>query len=184
MAFIIFVLGIDFSITRLRKIWRVAMGAGMICLLLTVSFGLLLGSFTQLPMQEIALVGFIFSLSSTAVVIKCLTKRDIEADYGQIILAILVLQDFVLSCLLSVIPLLGETDLSYILPQLGQIIVHLVVLVALMMATYLIPKQLVSACWRRLQRDVRTVALIAWCLLWMLVPFLHSVLLEHNINST
>ena len=100
VAFLLFALGVEFSLTELRKVKAIALGGGTLQIILTILITVLVcGVF----------LGSILSLSSTAVVLKCLMERnETETPHGQVMLGMLVVQDLALGLMLAVLPALHE----------------------------------------------------------------------------
>lgn len=109
VAFLLFALGVEFSLGELKKVQNISLGGGGLQIVLTVAVtaiaSLLMGWVTS-PVQGIFL-GAILSLSSTAVVLKCLMERnEASTQHGQVMLGILVVQDLALGLMLAVLPAL------------------------------------------------------------------------------
>lgn len=111
VAFLLFALGVEFSLTKLRKVQWISLGGGAAQITLTIigttAIALAIGWVNSVP-QGIFL-GSILSLSSTAVVLKCLMERnETETPQGQVMLGILVVQDLALGLMLAVLPALDK----------------------------------------------------------------------------
>jgi monovalent cation:H+ antiporter-2, CPA2 family len=111
VAFLLFALGVEFSFAELRKVQVISLGGGGLQIALTILITALasigLGWVTS-PAQGVFLGG-ILSLSSTAVVLKCLMERNETATpHGQVMLGILVVQDLALGLMLAVLPALDK----------------------------------------------------------------------------
>jgi CPA2 family monovalent cation:H+ antiporter-2 len=112
VAFLLFALGVEFSLTELKKVQAIALGGGTLQIILTILVTVLVcgvtGAWGTLPAKGVFL-GSILSLSSTAVVLKCLMERnETETPHGQVMLGILVVQDLALGFMLAVLPALHE----------------------------------------------------------------------------
>ncbi|AFY36301.1 cation:proton antiporter [Calothrix sp. PCC 7507] len=112
VAFLLFALGVEFSFSELKKVQAIALGGGGLQITLTILITVLLcgvtGAWDVLPAKGVFL-GSILSLSSTAVVLKCLMERnETETPHGQVMLGILVVQDLALGLMLAVLPALHE----------------------------------------------------------------------------
>ena len=116
VAFLLFALGVEFSFAELKKVKAIALGGGGLQIALTILFTVvvcgIIGTGEELPAKGVFL-GAILSLSSTAVVLKCLMERnETETPHGQVMLGILVVQDLALGLMIAVLPALhqpGET---------------------------------------------------------------------------
>lgn len=111
VAFLLFALGVEFSFSELKKVQVISLGGGGLQIALTILVTTLaaigMGWVTS-PAQGVFL-GAILSLSSTAVVLKCLMERNETATpHGQVMLGILVVQDLALGLMLAVMPALDK----------------------------------------------------------------------------
>ena len=111
VAFLLFALGVEFSFAELKKVQLISLGGGglqiALTILVTALVSLLVG-WVNSPAQGVFL-GAILSLSSTAVVLKCLMERNETATpHGQVMLGILVVQDLALGLMLAVLPALEQ----------------------------------------------------------------------------
>jgi len=111
VAFLLFALGVEFSLAHLKKVQAIALGGGSLQMLLTILVTTLLSllvGWVSTPTQGVFL-GAILSLSSTAVVMKSLMERnEAETQHAQIMLGILVVQDLALGLMLAVLPALDQ----------------------------------------------------------------------------
>lgn len=111
VAFLLFALGVEFSLAELKKVQVISLGGGglqiVLTILVTTLISLGMGWVTS-PAQGVFLGG-VLSLSSTAVVLKCLMERgEVDTSHGQVMLGILVIQDLALGLMLAVLPALDQ----------------------------------------------------------------------------
>ncbi|HEY9645309.1 MAG TPA: cation:proton antiporter, partial [Chroococcidiopsis sp.] len=110
-AFLLFALGVVFSFSELKKVKAISLGGGTLQILSTILITALVSvgiGWVTSPTQGIFL-GAILSLSSTAVVLKCLMERnETETAHGRVMLGILVVQDLALGLMLAVLPALDR----------------------------------------------------------------------------
>lgn len=110
-AFLLFALGVEFSFSELKKVQGISLGGGTLQILSTIAVTALVSvgvGWVTSPTQGIFL-GAILSLSSTAVVLKCLMERnETETSHGRVMLGILVVQDLALGLMLAVLPALDR----------------------------------------------------------------------------
>ncbi|KAG2220112.1 hypothetical protein INT45_006140 [Circinella minor] len=107
VVFIVFVLGLEFSLEKLRAMWRLVLGGAVMILVVTVLFFVIMGTILGASMKEAIFVGACISLSSTAVVVKCIKLDHLEHLYG-----LLVMQDVLLGFMLAIIPALTESGVQ------------------------------------------------------------------------
>ena len=110
-AFLLFALGVEFSFAEIKKVQGVSLGGGALQILSTILITALISigvGWVTTPPQGVFL-GAILSLSSTAVVLKCLMERnETETQHGRVMLGILVVQDLALGLMLAVLPALDR----------------------------------------------------------------------------
>lgn len=110
-AFLLFALGVEFSFGELKKVQNISLGGGGLQILLTILVTTVISvavGWVTTPQQGIFL-GAILSLSSTAVVLKCLMEaNETETPHGQVMLGILVVQDLALGLMLAILPALDQ----------------------------------------------------------------------------
>lgn len=101
VVLLLFFVGMEISPRRLIGNWKVAVIGTLLQILFSVGLVWILGHFADWPLSRTLLIGFVISLSSTAVVLKILQDRgELESDTGQDVLGILLVQD------LAIIPML------------------------------------------------------------------------------
>ena len=113
VAFLLFALGVEFSLKQLNKVRAIALGGGTLQILLTIALTTAVSVFVgwvETPTQGIFLGG-ILSLSSTAVVLRSLMEtNETESAQGQVTLGILIIQDLALGLMLAVLPALDHPE--------------------------------------------------------------------------
>jgi CPA2 family monovalent cation:H+ antiporter-2 len=124
VVFLLFEVGLELPLDRVRLLWRRALAAGglqvLSTLALVTAFGLALG--WALPAALV--MGALVAMSSTAVVMRLLTERDeIEAPHGQMAVGILLFQDLCIVPFLLLVPLLAagpDAPMSGIALEIGR----------------------------------------------------------------
>ena len=113
VAFLLFALGVEFSLAELRKVQKIALGGGALQILLTIGFTAVISTlvgWVTTPVQGVFLGG-ILSLSSTAVVLRSLMENnETDSVQGQVTLGMLIVQDLALGLMLAVLPALDHPD--------------------------------------------------------------------------
>jgi monovalent cation:H+ antiporter-2, CPA2 family len=111
VAFLLFALGVEFSIGQLKKVQAIALGGGTLQIFSTIALTAIISTaigWVTTPVQGIFL-GAILSLSSTAVVLRGLMEaNEAESVHGQVMLGILIVQDLALGLMLAVLPALDQ----------------------------------------------------------------------------
>ncbi|WP_298247432.1 cation:proton antiporter [uncultured Christiangramia sp.] len=142
IIFLLFVIGIELSLKGLASIKKIIfLGGGLQVggtILATAGISTALG----LPLNTSIFLGFLFSLSSTAIVLKLLQEKgEISTPHGKIGLGILIFQDIVVVPMMLFTPLLaGETP--NILTTIGIMVLKilLVLVIVYILAQYVAPK--------------------------------------------
>ncbi len=117
VVFLMFSIGLEFSLPKLKSMRRNVFGLGMAQVVLTIAATMLGGAaMAHLLPQYFALnwsaafaLGGALSMSSTAIVLKLLTERlELESEHGRRITAILLFQDLAVVPLLILVPALAN----------------------------------------------------------------------------
>ncbi|KAK3247646.1 hypothetical protein CYMTET_42862 [Cymbomonas tetramitiformis] len=109
VVFLLFVLGVEFSAAKVYKVKEVAIGGGILQMVLSMLMGIGISALLGAPLLQGFFVGAFVSMSSTAVVLKCLMDHgSVGSVHGQVMLGTLILQDCALGLLLAVLPSLAE----------------------------------------------------------------------------
>lgn len=113
VVFLLFTIGLELSIERLRLLRYYVFGLGGTQVFLTA---LLIGGglyLAGLSVEAALVVGSGLALSSTAFVIQMLVERgEMVARYGRVSFSILLFQDLAIVPLLALVPLLGQPESS------------------------------------------------------------------------
>nr|XP_009928578.1 PREDICTED: transmembrane and coiled-coil domain-containing protein 3 isoform X4 [Haliaeetus albicilla] len=153
--FTLFLVGLEFSPERLRKVWKISLQGPCYMTVLMIAFGLLWGHLLQIRPTQSVFISTCLSLSSTPLVSRFLAgsvrgDKEGDIDYSSVLLGMLVMQDVQLGLFIAVMPTLIQAGISTyssifkeilrILILIGQILFSLaaVFLVCLVIKTYLI----------------------------------------------
>ncbi|WP_340014013.1 cation:proton antiporter [Paenibacillus sp. FSL K6-1318] len=127
ILFLLFYLGLEFSVSRLLKSGKAILTGGMFYVGLNFVSGLLLGWFMNLPLQETLVVCGIMTSSSTAIVAKVLVdlKRTANPE-TEIIMGMIMFDDLFIAIHISILTglvLSGATSfLSVLLVSLSALL--------------------------------------------------------------
>lgn len=112
---LLFFVGMETDSKKLIANWKLAIFGTLIQILLSVFCAWLIGMWFEWSLAKTLLIGFVISLSSTAVVIKLLQENHLlSSNIGQGILSILLAQDLVIIPMLIILGLLGTGELDVI----------------------------------------------------------------------
>lgn len=109
---LLFVIGMELSLKQLAAIRRTVFFGGLIQVGLTTLLVTFIAKGLSFAWNEAVFIGFLFSLSSTAVVLKILQDRqEITQSFGRNALGILIFQDIIVVPMMLVTPILaGNSD--------------------------------------------------------------------------
>ena len=108
VVLLLFFVGMEVAPRQLLSGWRIAVVGTLIQVALSVALVIPIGLWFSWPMERIVLLGFVTSLSSTAVIIKLLSDSgELNQKEGQDILGILLVQDLIIIPMLIILGLLG-----------------------------------------------------------------------------
>ena len=97
LIFLLFFVGMEISPQELLKNWRIPVVGTLIQVALTTGVIFLLGIFLDWKLIHIVLIGFVISISSTAVVIKLLHEwNQHDTHVGRNVIGVLLVQDIAL----------------------------------------------------------------------------------------
>ena len=141
VVFLMFVIGLEFSLPKLRAMKRHVFGLGLSQVVLTVlittgasmALALMLPTWWDISWQIALALGGVMAMSSTAIVIKLMAERlELESEHGKRVMGILLFQDLAVVPLLVLIPALAA-DPEDLLPALGLALVKAVVLLGILL---------------------------------------------------
>ena len=114
VVLLLFVIGLEFSLKSLWKIRKLVLVSGFSQVLLTFLAALIIVRALGRSLPEAVFIGFLVSLSSTAIVMKILQeKAEVESPHGHTTLGILIFQDIIVVPMMLFIPLLTGTAGNY-----------------------------------------------------------------------
>jgi len=121
VVFLMFVIGLEFNLRKLRAMRSLVFGLGLSQVVLTIA-GALLGNALLIALFSYAarpwelgfggalVLGSAVAMSSTAIVVKLMADRlELETEHGKRVMGVLLFQDLAVVPLLVLIPALGST---------------------------------------------------------------------------
>ena len=110
---LLFFVGMEASPGSLLSRWRLAIFGVILQVAVTVAAVWVIGIYLGWSLSQIVLIGFVVSLSSTAVVLKLLKDwNELRTQTGQNVLVVLLAQDMALVPMIIAINLMGGEDLA------------------------------------------------------------------------
>jgi monovalent cation:H+ antiporter-2, CPA2 family len=108
VVLLLFTIGLEFSLARLSHIWRQVAAGGSIQVGLTIAVTIGAGTLLHRSLGTSLFYGFVFALSSTAIVLRALTeRRELDAPHGRFVVGALIFQDLCVVPMVLIVPLLG-----------------------------------------------------------------------------
>jgi Kef-type K+ transport system membrane component KefB len=172
IALLLFLVGLELSLQKIKDLGRVALILGGLQVLLTAVGGFIIAQlmgFARLPSVFLAAT---VTFSSTVVVIKLLDQKGATGRlYGRISISLFLAQDIVVIVLLTVISGIGSGDAIEILALvkgLGAAFggMFVLLLVALLASRYLLPRPFA---WAARSPDTVFIWALCWCFLVVLL---------------
>ena len=121
VVFLMFVIGLEFNLPKLRSMRTLVFGLGLsqvgLTMLVTMlghvvlvwGYAWLFGGQWQMGWQGAVVLGGALAMSSTAIVVKLMAERlELESEHGKRVLGVLLFQDLAVVPLLVLIPALGS----------------------------------------------------------------------------
>jgi CPA2 family monovalent cation:H+ antiporter-2 len=107
IVFLMFSIGLEFSLARLRDMQQVVFGLGTAQVVATILLVMLASLFFGLDWRAGLALGGVLAMSSTAIVSKMLAERaELNTPHGQHIMGVLLFQDLAVVPLIIIIPAL------------------------------------------------------------------------------
>jgi monovalent cation:H+ antiporter-2, CPA2 family len=110
VVLLLYGIGLDLSLDKMRRFWRPALAGGALQVGLTLAATAAIALAAGLATGPAVFLGCLIAVSSTAVVLRGLAARgEMDAPHGRLALGILIFQDLAVVPMILVIPLLAGT---------------------------------------------------------------------------
>ena len=167
IVLLLFSIGMEFSLNRIIQIKRLFFLGGSLQVGLTILAGFLGGLLLGRSWSESFLLGCLFSMSSTAIVLRMLEQKgETSSPQGQLSISILVFQDMIAIPMILFIPLLGlkeGAEAPTEIASFGLIIKGLIILaVVFFSAQRLVPRLLLLVA-RTRNKELFLFSVLALC---------------------
>ncbi len=170
---LLFTIGIEFSLEKLRRAWKAVLAAGPLQVVLTAGAGLLGGLWLGAGAAEGLVLGFLLATSSTVVVFRVLQgRRELDSVHGRTTAGVLLFQDLAFVPMMLVVPLLGRRELAGTEHPLLSLVFGLTVLGASLAGARWVVPHVLHAVARTRDREPFLLAVIA---VGLLVAWLTSL---------
>jgi CPA2 family monovalent cation:H+ antiporter-2 len=165
VVLLLFTIGIELSFAKLQKIKKAVLMGGSIQVVLTILVTFVVARQLGFGLGESIFLGFLISLSSTAIVLKLIQERaEVDSSHGQTTLGILIFQDIIIVAMILATPLLssvkaiqGESLIFLLFKGIG------VILLVIVSARWIVPRVLYQIAKTR-NREVFLLSIFVICL--------------------
>lgn len=167
VVLLLFSIGLEFSLARLRDIFRQVALGGLLQVGLTTAAVAGLAAALGEPLRRGVFYGFVFALSSTAIVLRALgERRELDAPHGRFIVGTLIFQDLCVVPMVLIVPMLGPTApaggaATAIALAMGK--ATLVIVGTIVVARFVVPRLLAWVDASR-SREVFLLAILGLCI--------------------
>jgi CPA2 family monovalent cation:H+ antiporter-2 len=170
VVLLLFTIGLEFSLGQLIRLRRAVLLGGGLQVVGTILLCALLARVSGLPLGTAVFLGFLVSLSSTAIVLKVLQSRtEIDSPHGRLALAILIFQDIVILAMILLTPMLAGQTANLV----SEIVIILVKLVAVAVFVYVAARKIMPMLLFQVVRTrSRELFMLTIVLICMAIPFL------------
>lgn len=144
VVFLLFALGLEFSLRKLARVGLTAVVAAVteIAAMLVIGYGI--GQYFGWSQMDSVFLGAILSISSTTIIVKALAELRLKNErFAQLIFGILIVEDILaiaMIALLSALATTGQVDTPAVFGTLGKLSLFMVV--ALILGILVVPRLL------------------------------------------
>ena len=171
---LLYFIGIELSLQSFRQIWKTAVGATVLQIVVSLLLALWLGPHFGLSLGQILLFSFCLAVSSTAVSVTVVQSiGESNTRTGQLVIGILIAQDLAIAPMLLIIAGFGDGGM----PDLGSLTrialeVSFSIAVLIAVIVLLTRKKSFNMPFADLimtKRDLTPLAVLAWCFAFALI---------------
>ena len=170
IIFLLFVIGIEFSLKGLVSIRKTVLWGGLMQVGGTIGITTLWAVWLDIPLTTAIFIGFLFSLSSTAIVLKMLQEKgEINSPHGKVTVGILIFQDIIVVLMMLVTPLLaGQSE-----NPLYELLVLAIKLAGILVVLFLLGKYIVPLLFKSVVKSkskelfILTIVVLCFATAWL-----------------
>lgn len=162
LVLLLFFVGMEIHLPSLVTNWKVSIIGTSIQIVVSVIIVWLLGNFFNWKINQVVMLGFIISLSSTAVIVKLLQERnELFTEVGQNVLGVLITQDILIVPMLIIMGYLGGNN-----PEITEIIKQVIggVLIIGIIVYILVKKEVKLPFMKYISKDHEVQVFVAFTL--------------------
>ena len=140
VALLLFTIGLEFSLRRLLEMKRLVLLGGTLQVVLSILAVAVIAYVLNRPLTQAIFFGFLFALSSTAIVLKTYIDRaEVDAPHGRAAVGILLFQDLSIVPMMLMIPILSGRNAN----STTQIVVTFVIAVVAIAVIYVATRRFI-----------------------------------------
>lgn len=164
VVFLMFSLGLEFSLKKLSKVGATAFVAALAEIGLMIWIGYEIGRFFGWSNMDALFLGAMLAISSTTIIIKALDELGMKQErFAQLIFGILIVEDILaigIIALLSSVALSGEIDAADVFSTVGKL--SLFMIVSLVLGLLMVPR-LLSYVARSQSNEMLLITVLGLC---------------------
>ena len=161
---LLFTIGIEFSLKKLFRIKKAVLGGGGAQVLFTIIASAALTYVAIGDVNKSIFFGFLYALSSTAIVLKLLAERgEIDSPHGHTMVGILIFQDLCIVPLMLLIPILSGDGIDILDVAMKMGTAALIIIIVLLSSRWIVPALLHQVV-RTKSRELFLTTIILLCL--------------------
>jgi CPA2 family monovalent cation:H+ antiporter-2 len=109
VVLLLFTIGLEFSLARLKNILRQVAVGGVLQIGMTIAAAVAISLALGQSLSHGVFYGFVFALSSTAIVLRALAERgELDAPHGRFIVGTMIFQDLCVVPMVLIVPFLSD----------------------------------------------------------------------------
>ncbi len=161
---LLFTIGIEFSIAKLFRIKKAVLGGGGAQVLLTIGVSAVITYMAIGNVNKALFFGFLYALSSTAIVLKLLAERgEIDSPHGHTMVGILIFQDLCIVPLMLLVPALSGDGIDIVDVAIKMGKAAFIIAIVLLSSRWIVPNFLHQVV-RTKSRELFLTTIILLCL--------------------
>lgn len=165
IVLLLFTVGTEFSLHKILQFRKLFIFGGGLQVILTVAAGIGIGYFLKMPLAETVFLGFLLSMSSTAIVLRILEERgEMASSQAKPILSILIFQDLAVIPMAIMVPLLSAIATKEGFDVSKFFTMHLIVVPVFLVATYKLVPKILRAIADTKSRELILISVLMICI--------------------
>ncbi len=181
IALLLFLVGLELSLEKIRDVGKVAVVAGLGQVVFTAGGGFGLCLLLGFDVVESIFIATALTFSSTVVVVKLLDqKKELDSVYGRIAVGIFLVQDLVVVVALTLLSGLGRGEDASAVELLGEVGLAFAGMAVLLLLTWVATRWVLPRAFGWIAR--RPEALFLWALSWCFALVLGAEAMEISVE--